>query len=66
MKSHSLKERELQILKCLTQGLRYKEISQKLSLSEGTVRNYISSIYAKLGVQSRDEATAFAKEHGIV
>lgn len=63
---HELKERERQILRCLTQGMRYREIAAKLHLSEGTVRNYVSSIYAKLDVQGRDEATRIAREEGIV
>jgi len=63
---HGLKERELQILRCLTQGMRYRDIAAKLHLTEGTVRNYVSSIYAKLDVHGREEATRIAREEGIV
>ncbi|MCZ8521343.1 MULTISPECIES: helix-turn-helix transcriptional regulator [Paenibacillus] len=51
-----LTPREMDILLCLSKGLRYKSIAAKLYLSEGTVRNYASTIYAKLGVRNRDEA----------
>lgn len=61
-----LKKREIQVLKCLTQGMRYKEIAERLNLSEGTVRNYISNIYSKLEVRGRQEATKIAKERGII
>ncbi|MGG1938250.1 LuxR C-terminal-related transcriptional regulator [Paenibacillus polymyxa] len=53
---YGLTERELEILHCLTEGHRYKAIASKVHLSEGTVRNYISTIYSKMQVQSRDEA----------
>ncbi|MET3208241.1 UNVERIFIED_CONTAM: DNA-binding NarL/FixJ family response regulator [Paenibacillus sp. PvR008] len=58
---YGLTDRELEILHCLTEGLRYKAIAAKVHLSEWTVRNYISTIYAKMQVQSRDEAIEKAK-----
>lgn len=58
---YDLTEREAEVLSSLTQGMRNKEIAQKLHLSEGTVRNYISSIYLKLSVNSRDEAVEKAR-----
>lgn len=51
-----LTPREMDILQCLSKGLRYKTIAAKLYLSEGTVRNYASTIYTKLGVRNREEA----------
>ncbi|HDR3889026.1 TPA: response regulator transcription factor [Bacillus cereus] len=48
--------REIEVLGALKEGLRYKEIAKKLFLSEGTVRNYVSSIYMKLEVSERNEA----------
>lgn len=60
---YGLTEREIDVLHCLMAGLRNKQIAQKLYLSEGTIRNYISSIYLKLGVSSREEVIAkMAKE----
>ncbi|MFD2444980.1 response regulator [Bacillus sp. CGMCC 1.16607] len=55
-KLYSLTDRETEVLKLLADGLKYKEISEQLFLAEGTVRNYISSIYSKLEVKDRDEA----------
>lgn len=43
-----------------------KEIAELLNISEGTVKNYISSIYQKLGVSSRLEATKFAAKIGLI
>lgn len=53
---YGLTPRELEILECLSKGMRYKTIAAKLYLSDGTVRNYASTIYAKLGVRNREEA----------
>lgn len=58
---YELTERELDVLRCLIEGVRNKEIAQRLHLSEGTVRNYISSIYLKLQVNSRAEAVEKAR-----
>ncbi|MNX23270.1 Transcriptional regulatory protein DegU [compost metagenome] len=62
---YQLTERETDVLRCLMEGLRNKEIAQKLYLSEGTVRNYISSIYLKLQVNSREEAVEKARVEAL-
>jgi DNA-binding NarL/FixJ family response regulator len=51
-----LTDRELEILGCLTQGLRYKEIADRLAISADTVRGHLRNIYEKLHVHSRTEA----------
>jgi DNA-binding NarL/FixJ family response regulator len=51
-----LSEREKEILHLLSEGLRYKEIADKLFLSTETVRTHIRNIYEKLQVNSRTEA----------
>ncbi len=51
-----LTERELQILKLLSKGLRYKEIAENTFISTETVRKHINNIYRKLQVQSSIEA----------
>jgi len=51
-----LSVREKEILNLLSQGLRYKEIADKLFLSTETVRTHIRNIYEKLQVNSRTEA----------
>ena len=48
---YGLSEREVEVLKLLAQGLRNNDISERLFLSGGTVKNYISNIYAKLEVK---------------
>ncbi len=55
-KEYGLNQREYQVLQHLASGLKNRDIAQKLFLSEGSVRNYISSIYSKLNVQNRAAA----------
>ena len=54
--SAQLSERENEVLELLAQGLLYKEIGEKLSITTGTVRQHIHRIYEKLHVQNRTEA----------
>ena len=58
-----LSKRENEVLQLLSKGLLYKEISDQLSISTGTVRQHIHRIYEKLHVQNRTEALnkAFGK-----
>ncbi|PFD99121.1 histidine kinase [Bacillus cereus] len=65
-KEYGLTKRELEILELLSQGSRYKTIASKLYLSNGTVRNYASNLYEKLGVKNREEAVQKAKEIGLL
>ncbi|OJE41937.1 histidine kinase [Bacillus proteolyticus] len=65
-KEFGLTKRELEVLKLLSQGSRYKTIASKLYLSNGTVRNYASNLYEKLGVKNRDEAVQKAKDTGLL
>lgn len=60
-----LSERELQILRLLIQGLTKRQISARLYLAEGTVKNYITNILQKLGVQDRTQAALRARELGL-
>jgi len=52
----TLSKRENEILQLLSKGLLYKEISDQLTISVGTVRQHIHKIYEKLHVQNRTEA----------
>ena len=61
-----LSERELEILQLLAQGLTNAEIADRLFLTRGTVRNYVSAILAKLGVEDRTQAALIAVKHGLV
>lgn len=52
-------EKELQIISLVAEGLSNKEIAERLFLSEGTVRNYISSILDKLNLRDRTQLAVF-------
>ena len=64
--TEKLSDREVDVLKALGGGLTNSEIATKLFLSEGTVRNYVSSILSKLDVADRTAAAVLAVRHGIV
>lgn len=59
-----LTERERQVLRHAEEGLTGSEIAARLSLSEGTVRNYLSEAISKLGAQNRVEAARVARQKG--
>ena len=61
-----LTDREKEILKLVSQGMTNADIAQTLFLSEGTVRNYVSSILEKLGVDDRTQAAVLALRYGLV
>ena len=61
----TLSPREREILALLSEGLANAEIGERLSISEKTVRNHISSLYDKLGVWTRAQAMVFARDHGF-
>jgi DNA-binding NarL/FixJ family response regulator len=60
-----LTEREIEVLRLIAKGLSNKDISEQLFLSEGTVRNHVSAILAKLGVSDRTQAAVIAIQHGL-
>ena len=60
-----LTERETDILRMLARGLSNAEIAAGLHLSEGTVRNHVSAILAKLNVTDRTQAAVIAIQHGL-
>jgi DNA-binding NarL/FixJ family response regulator len=57
-KQTNLSPREETVLKCLAQGLTYKQIADQLDISIDTIRTYLRRVYEKLHVQSRTEAVA--------
>jgi pimeloyl-ACP methyl ester carboxylesterase/DNA-binding CsgD family transcriptional regulator len=60
-----LTRRERQILAHISRGLDNLQIAAHLELSEKTVRNHITSVFAKLGVESRAQAIVMAREAGL-
>ena len=60
-----LTAQEMAVLALVAEGLTNRQIAVKLYLGEGTVRNYVSSILAKIGVSNRAEAAAYAVKHNI-
>ena len=61
-----LTPRELEILQQVTTGLANKEIANRLSISERTVKNHLSNIMEKLHVNSRTQAAVYALRRGLV
>ncbi|MGN0027096.1 LuxR C-terminal-related transcriptional regulator [uncultured Clostridium sp.] len=49
----------------MSRGLKNKEIADKLFLSEKTIKNYITSMFKKIGVEDRVQATIYAIRHNI-
>jgi DNA-binding NarL/FixJ family response regulator len=61
-----LNPRELEILRLMARGWANSAIAESVHLTEGTVRNYISTIFTKLDVTDRTQAALFALRHGLV
>jgi len=61
-----LSDREIEILKLVSQGLTNKEIANKLFLAEGTVKNYVTSILQKIDARDRTQAAIRARELGLL
>ncbi len=60
-----LTERELDVLRSVASGLSDREIALKLFLSEPTVKSHLRSIYQKLHIHNRSQATAYAVKNGL-
>jgi DNA-binding NarL/FixJ family response regulator len=60
-----LTDREVEVLALVTQGLSNNEIAVRLFLSINSVKSYIRSAYAKIGVRSRTQAVAWCLLHGF-
>lgn len=66
IEAEPLTARELEVLRLVVQGVRNSEIGQRLSISIKTVETHLTSVYSKLGVQSRAEAIALAQKRGLL
>lgn len=60
----SISEMEWEVVRLIGRGCSNKEIAEKLFLSEGTVRNYLSRILSKLGLRDRTQVAIWAVENG--
>lgn len=61
-----LTKREMQVLKLIAEGLYNKEIAERLTISEKTVKNHVSNIFRKIEVSDRTQAAVYAIKNGIV
>ena len=61
-----LTEREVEILRLLAEGLSNKSISERLSLSENTIKYHLKNILQKLNVQNRTEAVMYAVRNNLI
>ena len=62
----TLSDRELEVLKLMARGDGNPLIAETLFISEGTVKNHVTRIYAKLDLRTRAEAVAWAWQHGLM
>jgi LuxR family maltose regulon positive regulatory protein len=61
-----LTDRELDVLRLMAEGLKYKEIAQRLFISLNTVRSHVKAIYGKLSVNNRTQAVEMARQLRIM
>jgi DNA-binding NarL/FixJ family response regulator len=61
-----LSARELEVLALVAEGLSNREIGERLFIAEGTVKNHVSNVLAKLGVRDRTQAVLRAQELGLL
>ncbi len=63
---HPLSEREMEVLACVVRGLSNKEIAGLLGISHQTVKNHVTAILRKFGVEDRTQAVVYALKRGWV
>jgi DNA-binding NarL/FixJ family response regulator len=66
VKAFDLTSREIEVLRLIAKGATNREIAEKLIISEGTVKNHISSILSRLGLRDRTQAAIYARESGLL
>jgi two-component system response regulator DegU len=63
---HPLSDREMEVLTCVVRGMSNKEIASYLDISHQTVKNHVTSILRKFGVEDRTQAVVYALKRGWV
>jgi DNA-binding NarL/FixJ family response regulator len=63
---HPLSDREMEVLTCIVKGMSNKEIAASLGISHQTVKNHVTSILRKFGVEDRTQAVVYALKRGWV
>jgi DNA-binding NarL/FixJ family response regulator len=63
---HPLSDREMEVLNCVVRGMSNKEIANMLEISHQTVKNHVTSILRKFGVDDRTQAVIYALKRGWV
>lgn len=61
----TLTDRETEVIALISQGLKNRQIAERLSISEVTVRHHLSSIFSKLGISDRLELLLYAYQHRL-
>jgi DNA-binding NarL/FixJ family response regulator len=64
-KIQTLTEREREVVTLIGEGLKNKQIAERLFISETTVRHHLSSVFSKLNVSDRLELVIYAYRHGL-
>ena len=63
---HPLSAREMEVLSCVVRGMSNKEIAGLLGISHQTVKNHVTAILRKFGVEDRTQAVVYALKRGWV
>jgi DNA-binding NarL/FixJ family response regulator len=64
--SDDLTQRELDVLRCIAQGMSNKQAAQQLSIETTTVRSHVSSLMRKIGTENRTQLALYAREHQLI
>jgi two-component system, NarL family, nitrate/nitrite response regulator NarL len=60
-----LTEREREVIRLIGEGIKNRQIAERMYISEATVRHHLTSVFAKLGVADRFELVIYAFQHGL-
>jgi two-component system nitrate/nitrite response regulator NarL len=60
-----LTEREREVIQLIGEGIKNRQIAERMYISEATVRHHLTSVFAKLGVADRFELVIYAFQHGL-